>query len=69
MEQLNKFGISYQIVLTKLDKTNQKQIEEIINYAKENSARYACMFQDIVLSSSKEGYGLPELRTYIYELL
>ncbi len=69
MEQLNKYGIPYQLVLTKLDKTNQKQVETIISYAKENSAKYASMFQDIVLSSSKDGYGLSELRTYIYELL
>ncbi len=69
MEQLAKFGISYQVVLTKLDKTNFAQVEAIINYIKSSSAEHASMFQDIVLSSSKEGYGLSELRTYVYELL
>jgi len=69
MEQLKKHGILYQIVLTKLDKSNQKQIESIIDYAKENLHNHPSMFQDIILSSSKEGYGLPELRTYINDLL
>ncbi len=69
MQQLDKFGISYQIILTKLDKTNQKQIEEIVNYAKNNLEKHPSMFQDIVLSSSKNGSGISELRTYLYELL
>ena len=69
MTELDKFGILYQIVLTKLDKSNQKQIETIIAYAKDNNHKHASMFQDIILSSSKDGYGLSELRSYIYELL
>lgn len=69
MEQLKKHGILYQIILTKLDKSNQKQIESVIDYARENLHNHPSMFQDIILSSSKEGYGLPELRTYVNDLL
>ena len=69
MNQLEKFGIVYQIILTKLDKTNKEQVKAIIAFAKENSIYHASMFPDIVLCSSKVGYGIAELRNYIYNSL
>lgn len=65
MEQLDKFAISYQIVLTKLDKTNKLELEKIIQFAKEHIVKHPAMFPDIVLSSSKAGYGIVDLRNYI----
>ena len=69
MAQLDKFAVPYQIVLTKIDKTNKEQIQKIIAFAKENIVKHAAMFPDIVLSSSKAGHGVLELRNYIYNLL
>ncbi len=69
MEQLDKFAISYQVILTKLDKTNKEQIESIISFAKANIEKHSAMFPDIILSSSKQGYGILDLRIYIYNAL
>ncbi len=69
MDQLDKFAVPYQIVLTKLDKTNKEQILKTIEFAKENIIRHAAMFPDIILSSSKAGHGIEDLRNYIYNLM
>ena len=69
MDQLDKFAVPYQIVLTKLDKTNKEQILKTIEFAKENIIRHAAMFPDIILSSSKAGHGIDDLRNYIYNLM
>ncbi len=66
MKQLDKFGILYQIILTKLDKTNKEQVQSIIAFAKEIIVKHASMFPDIILSSSKQKYGILELKNYIY---
>ena len=67
MEKLDKHGISYQVILTKLDKTNQLQVDSIIKFAQDDIHNHASMYPDIILSSSRKGYGLSELRSYIFE--
>lgn len=69
MSKLEKFGIIYQVVLTKLDKTNKEQVLSIIDFAKENVTFHASMFPDIILSSSKASHGIEDLRNYIYNSL
>lgn len=69
MAQLDEFAISYQIVLTKLDKTNKSNIQSIISFAKDNFVQHPAMFPDIIISSSKDNYGILDLRTYIYNML
>ncbi|MEK6734150.1 MAG: ribosome biogenesis GTP-binding protein YihA/YsxC [Pseudomonadota bacterium] len=66
MQQLDKHAINYQVVLTKLDKTNKEQIQSIISFAKEDRINHASMFPDIILTSSKKKNGIMDLRTYIY---
>lgn len=65
MDQLDKFAVPYQIILTKIDKTNKEQIEKIIAFAREIIIKHAAMFPDIVLSSSKAGHGVADIRNYI----
>lgn len=67
--QLNKIAVSYQIILTKIDKTNKEQINSTIEFIKENIENFPAMFPDIILSSSKAGHGILDLRTYIYNAL
>lgn len=65
MDQLDKFAIQYQVIFTKMDKTNREQIEKNIEQAKEIILTHAAMFPDVVLTSSKSGKGLEILRNYI----
>lgn len=69
IQQLDKFAIPYQLVLTKLDKTNQEQVAKIISSAQINFVAREALFPELVLTSSKQGYGLNELRAYIYSEL
>ena len=69
MEQLNKFAIPYQIVLTKIDKTNKEQIDSILSFMRLNIINHAALFPDVIISSSKRGLGIETLRTYIYNAL
>lgn len=69
MQHLDEYAISYQVVLTKLDKTNKEMVRSIINFAKEILTQHSAMFPDIIISSSKENYGILDLRTYIYNML
>ncbi len=65
MDQLDKFAISYQIVFTKIDKTNREQVEKNIADAKIIMQSHAAMFPDVILTSSKSGKGIENLRNYI----
>ena len=69
MSQLDKFFIPYQIVLTKLDKTNKEQVYKIIDFAKQDIINHPTMFRNIILSSSKTSSGIADLRTSIYHSL
>lgn len=53
MESLDNFGIAYQIILTKLDKTNKDIISSITDYFKNHIHKHPAMFPEIILSSSK----------------
>jgi GTP-binding protein len=66
MSTLDKFAISYQVILTKIDKTNKAKILETIEFARNNIEKHAAMFPEIILSSSKAGHGIADLRAYIY---
>jgi GTP-binding protein len=65
MKQLDKFAVPYQIILTKMDKTNKEQMDKNISQAKEMILTHAAMFPDVILTSSKTGKGVEILRTYI----
>ena len=64
MDKLNKLSINYQVVLTKVDKTNRDHIEKIVASSKEIIPHHR-----IVTTSSKEGYGVAELRINILNIL
>ncbi len=69
MAQLNNFGINYQIVLTKVDKSNNELIKSIINFITINVSLNPAMLQDVIITSSKNKKGLNFLRASIYDRL
>ncbi len=69
IDQLNKFAINFQVVLTKTDKANKDEITKTISLAKEMVKASAAMFPDLILTSSKNDQGIKEIRNYIYNLM
>lgn len=60
IELLKKMNINYKIVLTKSDSCNKVELENVKNSLKD---------YDYILTSSKDKYGISELRDEIYFLM
>lgn len=69
LETLDKAAVSYQIVLTKADELKKGEIEKRIASTQANIAKRAAAFPEIMPTSSRTGFGIPELRAGIAHLL
>jgi GTP-binding protein len=63
---LNNFNKHIQLVFTKVDSFSDKNIIKHVTHASNFSKDLANVRQEILLTSSKTGYGLENLRTHIY---
>lgn len=68
MDLLDKVAVPYQIVLTKVDKSNQKDIDKITNQIKQKILRRPAAYPFIILTSSHKKYGIDMLRATIYNI-
>lgn len=69
LKTLDQAAISYQIVLTKADQVKPDEIEARIAATKVALARHPAAFPEILVTSSREGEGMTDLRTAIVRLL
>ncbi len=69
MDLLDEKAVIYQIVLTKVDKVNKTEIEEVIKKIDHQSKKHPALHPDIIRTSSSEGYGIEELRRAIEALM
>jgi len=65
MDLLDKAALSYQVVLTKVDKPKSGEVEAILNKTREELARRPAAHPVVRLTSSETGAGIPELRAEI----
>lgn len=68
-ETLDKAAVSYQLVLTKADELKKGELEKRIAGTAEQIAKHAAAYPDIMPTSSRTGFGIPELRANIARLL
>lgn len=68
MSILDQSGILYQIVLTKIDEINPKQLAANIQSLKEIFLKHPALFGEILYASSQNNLGIKELREIIYDL-
>jgi len=66
---LDEAAVSYQIVLTKADQVKSAQLAERIAAAAAALAKRPAAFPDILVTSSREGTGMPELRAAVARIL
>lgn len=66
---LDSVPISYQIVLTKCDKTKQTEIDQLKTDLELDLKKHSAAFPDVVLTSAKDKIGLYELRGVLLKLL
>jgi len=65
MAAFDKAAVSYQIVLTKADKINAKDVEAVTARTVAAIARRPAAFPRVVATSAEKGTGLPQLRAEI----
>ncbi|WP_342359276.1 ribosome biogenesis GTP-binding protein YihA/YsxC [Terrarubrum flagellatum] len=69
MDTLDKAAVPYQLVLTKSDQISAKTLEELMATIRSRIAKRPAAFPTIVATSSLKGFGIPELRAGVAQLL
>jgi GTP-binding protein len=69
MDRLDKLAVSYQIVLTKADAVKQLQQEAVVAATQAAIGRRPAAYPRLLLTSTKTGAGIAELRAAIAQLL
>jgi len=68
MSMLDETAVTYQIILTKIDKIKKAEAEKVLAKTQKVIARRPAAFADIILSSSEKKTGLDEIRAQIASL-
>lgn len=69
MEMLDKAAVTYQIVLTKIDKISKKALDEVMQKTKLELSKHAAAYPKILATSSEKGIGLELVRAEINSLI
>ncbi len=69
MKLLDDAAVSYQGVLTKSDKPKKTELEAVIAKTETELAKHPAAFPDLLVTSAREGLGIPELRATIAGLI
>ena len=69
LDALGKAAVSHQIVLTKADQVKASELEQRLADTAAALAKRPAAFPDILVTSSREGTGMPELRATIVRLM
>ena len=69
MSMLNSSAVTFQVVLTKLDKVKEKDRENILKQVRASLQKHPAAFPEIILTSSERGWGIPTLRSIIAMLV
>ena len=69
MSMLDSSAVTFQVVLTKLDKVKEKDRENILEQVRASLQKHPAAFPEIILTSSERGGGIPTLRSIIAMLV
>ena len=69
LKTLDKSAVSYQVVLTKADQVKRTELEATIAATTVALAKHPAAFPDVLVTSSRNGDGMPELRAAMIRLL
>jgi GTP-binding protein len=69
MKMLDETAVSYQIVLTKLDKLKLSEQEKIRDKILKQLTRHPAAFPEVIATSAEKRWGLEELRLAVFNLL
>lgn len=69
MKMLDTSAVSYQIILTKMDKITQKQQETVLADTLAISAKHAACYPEIILTSAEKRIGIEQVRMQFVKLI
>jgi len=69
LDALDTAAVSYQIVLTKADKIKPAEVEAVVAATEKAIVRRPAAFPRVLATSSEKGFGLPQLRAEIADVL
>jgi GTP-binding protein len=69
LKTLDQAAVSYQVVLTKTDQVKASELEKRIAATAAAIAKRPAAFPEVMVTSSREGTGMPELRAAIARVL
>ena len=69
MSMLDSSAVTFQVVLTKLDKVKEKDHENILEQVRSSLQNHPAAFPEIILTSSEKGWGIQTLRSVIAMLV
>ena len=69
MSMLDSSAVTFQVVLTKLDKVKEKDRENTLKQVRASLQKHPAAFPEIILTSSERGWGIPTLRSIIAMLV
>ena len=69
MKMMDECAVSYQIILTKVDKLKNSEQEKILEKTKAEIAKNVAAHPDIIVTSSAKGDGIAELRAAVADLV
>ena len=69
MNELDKAAVSYQVVVTKADKPNSRELQDAVAKTRADIAKRPAAHPDLILTSSETKYGMEDLRAEIWALL
>lgn len=65
----NDLGISFQIILTKIDKLNKESSKKLQAELQNQAQIWPAMFPEVIAVSSQKGYGIHDIQDAIVEIL
>ncbi len=69
MNELDTDAVSYQVVMTKVDKPSKHDLEKAVAQTRQIIARRPAAYPEIILASSRTGSGIGELRAAIADFI
>jgi len=69
MSMLDSSAVTFQVVLTKLDKVKENDRENILDQVRTSLQKHPAAFPEIILTSSEKGWGIQTLRSVIAMLV
>ncbi|WGR99916.1 ribosome biogenesis GTP-binding protein YihA/YsxC [Bradyrhizobium sp. ISRA443] len=69
LKRLDKSAVSYQVVLTKADQVKPSELKTVIADTTATLAKHPAAFPEVLVTSSRTGDGMPELRAAMVRLI